>query len=222
MSARRDPDCKWMETAVCRACNETKEVESFPPSEAKKRRPRCRACARAKQNEWRAQNPDKVRAYRHAWYERNRASADASAAAWEKRNREKRTQRQRDHRATGWKVNYDLMSRYGISADGYQQMLEQQGGQCAICKTDGLAGSRRLYVDHCHQTGVVRGLLCQKCNSGLGFFRDDSRLVAQALAYLQGSGDGSGVTLRELAADAVMGVGITTGWFNRLKGGGPH
>jgi len=66
-------------------------------------------------------------------------------------------------------------------------MLKQQGGVCAICKKKG----RPLGVDHCHSTGKVRGILCGKCNSGLGFYDDDSDVMRAAAAYLDASRRGA-------------------------------
>lgn len=80
---------------------------------------------------------------------------------------------------------------YGIDLAVYASMLEGQGGACAICRN--LETKKRngrtvlLAVDHDHATGEVRGLLCHKCNSGLGAFRDNRALVALALAYLERS-----------------------------------
>jgi len=63
-------------------------------------------------------------------------------------------------------------------------LFKAQRGRCAICKRTEAQIGQRLFVDHCHKTGRVRGLLCRTCNSGLGFFRDDSDLMWQAFAYL--------------------------------------
>ena len=63
-------------------------------------------------------------------------------------------------------------------------MLAGQGGVCAICKRK---FDKTPCVDHCHSTGKVRGLLCRKCNIGLGFCRDDSNLMRAATAYLETS-----------------------------------
>lgn len=78
-----------------------------------------------------------------------------------------------------------LQKLYGITAQRYRELLDQQGGCCAICKATAVGGNgKRWHVDHCHKTGAIRGLLCQRCNMGLGYFRDDPALLAQAIKYL--------------------------------------
>jgi hypothetical protein len=71
--------------------------------------------------------------------------------------------------------------KYGLGAVDYQRMLAAQDGVCAICRRK---GSRWLCVDHCHETQVVRGLLCEKCNIALGFFEDDADRMRTAAEYL--------------------------------------
>ena len=73
--------------------------------------------------------------------------------------------------------------RYGITYAEYLAMSERQGGVCAICGKPQPNG-RRLYVDHDHYTGKVRDLLCRSCNSGIGNFNEDERLLAAATEYL--------------------------------------
>lgn len=85
--------------------------------------------------------------------------------------------------------NYQLQWMYGISEQDYDRMFQGQGGLCAICghpesKGRG-AGAGRLCVDHCHTTGVVRGLLCTLCNSAIGKLRDDPAILRNAIAYLE-------------------------------------
>ena len=79
------------------------------------------------------------------------------------------------------------IKKYGITEAQYDAMLAQQGGQCSICRSDSPA--RRdsdipLVVDHDHDTGEVRGLLCSLCNSGLGMFREQESFLQEAIAYL--------------------------------------
>lgn len=93
---------------------------------------------------------------------------------------------QRKYRATsrGKTATEDtnLRRRYGLSMDEYNAILAAQDGLCAICK--GPPGARRLAVDHDHETGEVRGLLCPNCNRGIGNFRDDPSLLRAAIEYL--------------------------------------
>lgn len=74
---------------------------------------------------------------------------------------------------------------YGITVDDYDAMLDRQNGRCAICRTDKVGGNAtRWHIDHDHTTGTVRGLLCMKCNLGLGYFGDDHRRLIDACIYL--------------------------------------
>lgn len=80
--------------------------------------------------------------------------------------------------------NNRLVTEYGITSDEYDELLQQQGGVCAICGSECPTGNR-LAVDHCHETGAVRGLLCLDCNSGLGRFKDSLERLASARQYLE-------------------------------------
>lgn len=75
-----------------------------------------------------------------------------------------------------------LMKRYGINQADFERMEEEQGGVCAICTNP--PSKRGLFVDHCHDTGEVRGLLCASCNTGLGHFKDKALRLFKAIAYL--------------------------------------
>jgi len=80
-----------------------------------------------------------------------------------------------------------LQRRYGITAEEYASMHEAQGGVCLICGLaagGGRGAESRLAVDHDHETGKVRGLLCNNCNNGLGRFKDSPELLRKAIDYL--------------------------------------
>jgi hypothetical protein len=87
--------------------------------------------------------------------------------------------------------NAYLKKQYGITVEQYEEMLAAQGGACAICgrTEDGIhprtGKPRRLAVDHCHDTGRVRGLLCLACNSAIGLLRHDEEVLLLALEYLR-------------------------------------
>ena len=77
-----------------------------------------------------------------------------------------------------------LKRKFGISLDEYKQMLTNQQERCAICRIDQSELKRQLAVDHCHQTGKIRGLLCDTCNIGLGSFKDSVLNLSSAVQYL--------------------------------------
>lgn len=78
--------------------------------------------------------------------------------------------------------------RYGITETEFEQLLVTQNGVCAVCGSPPVPGTgpatKRLHVDHNHQTGKIRGLLCNSCNRGIGYFKDDSALLRAAADYI--------------------------------------
>lgn len=78
----------------------------------------------------------------------------------------------------------DRVRLYNITWEYYHILLNEQGNSCAICKNKESTFSTRLFIDHCHSTGKVRGLLCMKCNSGLGLFKDSTINLESAKNYL--------------------------------------
>lgn len=83
------------------------------------------------------------------------------------------------------------LKRYGTTVEEYNLLLERQSMVCAICKkketsVDKRTGlTKRLFVDHCHATNKIRGLLCQKCNFALGLFEDNLSSLSNAIEYLK-------------------------------------
>ena len=119
----------------------------------------------------------------------DRLAACARNYAKNKDTYKQRTKKNRELR----KEHYDEMKRkshlkvaYGITPEDYNQMFVDQDGCCAICSIHQSELNKRLAVDHCHATGEVRGLLCDKCNMALGLFKDDQDLLNKAIHYLQG------------------------------------
>lgn len=90
----------------------------------------------------------------------------------------------------------NLKHRYGITEEQYDQMLIEQEYKCKICRQEPdkcqtkpnkcqTQPDKPLYVDHCHQTKVIRGLLCHKCNVALGHMNDDPEQLERAANYLR-------------------------------------
>lgn len=93
---------------------------------------------------------------------------------WEKNPLPKEVQRERN-----------LKKSFGIGVKEYDELLTLQDGCCAICGTTSCSSGKNFAVDHDHQTGKVRGLLCKFCNTALGQFKDDTDVLRKAIEYLE-------------------------------------
>lgn len=81
------------------------------------------------------------------------------------------------------KLDKTRKQKYGITPEAYALMHQQQGGVCAICKRTCTCG-RSLAVDHNHVTGAIRGLLCSRCNRGIGLFNESVDYLNSAISYI--------------------------------------
>jgi hypothetical protein len=81
-----------------------------------------------------------------------------------------------------------VLKDYSLTPEQYDAMLKEQCGRCAICCTEKPGGKGRFHVDHDHATGKVRGLLCSSCNRGLGYLKDDEKILYCAWYYIMTSG----------------------------------
>lgn len=143
-------------------------------------------CRRCYSNAWRTATPERRRAASEAnkaWQrnnpERAKVHSDRSNA-----KRQKRYASDPEYRL--FRAFCGLLNRYGVTREEYERVLAQQGGRCGICRSDKPGRRRRLFaMDHDHNTGVFRGLLCIYCNTALGAFRDSVFNLAAAIAYLE-------------------------------------
>lgn len=99
-------------------------------------------------------------------------------ASWNARNRQTRLAYGRTYMAAEGRRR-----KFGLTKEQYSALLAEHGGMCAICQESEPCG-RQLAIDHNHTTSKVRGMLCRKCNKGLGFFRDNQELLQRAALYL--------------------------------------
>lgn len=75
------------------------------------------------------------------------------------------------------------LRKFGITEADYNRMFDEQAGLCAICHNPEL--EIKLAVDHCHETGMVRGLLCKRCNMAIGLLGDNPDTIMNAMLYLR-------------------------------------
>ena len=104
------------------------------------------------------------------WMKDNHAHVTAKAKEWKRNNPEKVAEQKRRH-------------DHGLTNGAYLAMYQAQEGKCLLC----LIYYPSLHVDHCHETKIIRGLLCRHCNMALGQFKDDVARIARAVQYLEES-----------------------------------
>ena len=141
---------------------------------------------------WRAKNPEKVRAGDRSWRERNpeKVRAKEQRRKSDPLQHEKQLVRVRAHQKKYREdhpdavLNTKLRAAYGITGQQRLALEMNQQGCCAICRKSAEMEGKRLSIDHCHESSLVRGLLCTNCNNGLGRFKHDVALLQRAVAYL--------------------------------------
>ena len=145
---------------------------------------RTREVKKVKHRAWYERNRSRVLAHAKLYRQNNVEAIDAKKKQYYLKNRDailvqlKKHRQSKEYQARrfGWLLNRE----YKLTPEQYDKMLASQGGVCAACKRK-CAAKSRLGVDHDHATGIVRGLLCGKCNSALGLLGDSAERV-QALA----------------------------------------
>lgn len=161
------------DTLTCSSCGEQKPNQAFAFNVATRAiYDYCRRCAKNK---------------RAAAYRNKPGVADGVRAYLTRRRERERASGQYLVRTRAWR----LANVYGMTVEQYDAMVEAQGGACAICmevpsaKPSSDPRTLRLYVDHHHGTGAVRGLLCARCNTGIGFLGDSAENAERAAEYLR-------------------------------------
>ncbi len=176
---------------VCTKCGQTKPLEAFARRSERRggRVSRCKACASAENKTWRELQLAK-HGYKQPW--RNVPRLDGMKVCrtcLEAKPLEEFTTR------TGLEAHYytpeigrekHLRRKYGIGVEEYEALARAQGGVCAICNEfTPTVTHPTLVVDHDHETGAVRGLLCHSCNVAIGHMRESVEMLQRAIAYLQ-------------------------------------
>ena len=160
------PPAAGLEPRICRVCSE--EFQPYRDNQLECSR-KCRD-AHPERMQWRRDNSS-----RSAARPANKARANDRRRGTEREQLSRRKQRLR---------------RYGLTIEQYDAMLADQQGLCALCgkppsNPDGIGVAGRLHVDHDHETGRVRSLLCLNCNHGVGSFRDDPEVMRRAAEYVE-------------------------------------
>lgn len=156
----------------CKKCGAVKSLDDFYRNRGARddRRPECKACANATRLKRYRGNRDREIARVRAWQKAN----PGRVKAWRQKNRDRLNKQLR-------KIH--LRNKFGLTVEEYADILEAQGGVCALCKAPPTPGIS-LHVDHDHGTGEIRGLLCVRCNNAIGLLREDPDLMQRAARYV--------------------------------------
>ena len=113
------------------------------------------------------------------YYDRHREERLAYQKAYDAEHPRNRKDYQKSYQIKH--PGYHIASRYGLTQDEYQSLKDKQKGKCACCGEK----SDRLFIDHDHKTGKVRGLICHYCNTAIGFLKDSPERCLRAAKYLK-------------------------------------
>lgn len=172
----------------CFLCKENKPRESFTKDVSSSRgiSGRCRQCNKHRSAAWYVKNRDSIAAKSREYYAANRGKARARGKKYRTNNREKilaygvayKIKNEKKLREKVWQ------REYGLSGADVAKMVIEQSNSCAICFES--FTEVRMCIDHDHATGLVRGLLCLKCNRGIGLLGDNVKTMDMAISYLGG------------------------------------
>ena len=159
---------------LCNKCNSLKPIKQFSRHNTSKDGFQycCKQCDSLRNKKQYIQNFEANKQRRKDYYRNNKEKL-----------KEYNRERYKKHSEIG--VNSRFKREYKISLEDYNNLLFKQKNSCGICLIDKNNYKQRFSVDHNHKTGNVRGLLCIKCNSGLGMFQENLTLFNNAMEYLK-------------------------------------
>jgi hypothetical protein len=137
--------------------------------------------------DYRKNNSEKEKARCKKYYENHKEQALAKSALRNDSRKEYFMRYAKEHAEEARERNrlWQKTAKYGITIDQYNAMLESQDYKCAICHKDLVPGTK-THIDHSHTPFRIRGILCNKCNMGIGLFEDNATFLLSAVVYLQG------------------------------------
>ena len=159
----------------CKKCGAEKPLDDFYRAAGMRdgHRNECKVCDLAAKHERYMADPAKAMARVKRWQQANPDRVSATQRARRARPEIKRADRARH-----------LRNKYGVTIEQYDDLLASQGGGCAICGREPRPDIS-LHLDHDHESGQLRGILCFRCNNALGDFDDDMSLLRAAVRYIE-------------------------------------
>ncbi len=153
----------------CRFCGITKPNEEFHLNGLRRKdgtsapRTDCKSCSTEVHRKYVADKKDRINAKRRFNYQNNVRGLKTRLS------------------------DYSVKKLYNLTPQAYQALLNKQGGACRVCRVKRNEITRRFDVDHDHETGKIRGLLCLNCNRAIGLLKESSSILRRAARYLDKS-----------------------------------
>lgn len=172
----------------CIYCNEIKPATAFHShnyttktgKNSRRLMSGCKECKGRYTKVWRNENKDHIAEVTRDWRARNKVHIVERDKAYYDFNKE---------RILNWSRKHAFRTKYGLTLEEHAAMIAQQDGKCLICgeEPDPTLGKKKkgLHVDHCHESGKVRGLLCHNCNCAIGLLKDDPQRIRRLLEYIE-------------------------------------
>ena len=184
-------------TKKCTGCKEEKPIHEFVKDKHVKSGydSRCKKCILKYNREWNKKNETHRKSQQKQYREEHKEYLRERRKKYYRKNRERIR-----HNQTVYTINNivrlrddrrkrQLSIKYNLSDEEYSKMFSEQGGICAICGNPETANRngivKQLTVDHNHITRQIRGLLCQKCNSAIGYLGEDIEIFRNAISYIE-------------------------------------
>jgi hypothetical protein len=188
--------------------NEKEYHKAWVEANKDKRKTSCqkyRETHRDEMKSYRESNKEKIKQHDHAYYMANKDKLQQQAKEYREKNKDKLKEARRlKHAENKDKINelarlrrtpeknkrIALKSMYGLTLEQYNSMLNKNNGKCPICGVEFEKGrnGKQPCVDHCHKTGKVRGIICSKCNAGIGNLNDNIQRIRKAADWLESFG----------------------------------
>jgi len=156
-----------MKKCICCNINKTNLEFGIKSSEKDGLNYYCRKCMEIKRKNYENKNPNSVKKINKNYYQKHKQNILKNKKEYRTNNPEKCKE-------------WVLKERYNISLKDYNKLLKNQNNKCKICLK-----KNKLVVDHDHKTGKVRGLLCNHCNTGIGFLKENLNILKNSIKYLQ-------------------------------------
>ena len=178
-----------METKKCTTCKIEQSLSEYRKDASRSNgiHPTCNSCNKEIQRKWYKNNKEKARDNSSKRYHEQKEIINAKRREKRKNNPEEVRAKARSHynpiagKVAGWR-NAGIKD---MTYERYLSMLDAQNNSCAICNTHQSLLKRQLSVDHNHDTGEARGLLCDACNGGIGKLKDSILMLEKAIRYLK-------------------------------------